>query len=172
MKRTLLAGIFIVASGVALAGHPATSDTASSTGATTIAPVANGGTARQGQAQRQRQGQSQTVNNTVNGGGGVGGGSDGSGRAPDVISTGLVTANPCGVGASLGGSGANAGGFFQFLFGSDRCERRQDAQLMWTMGDRVGAAELMCTNKDVRWARYRTGNPCRQEIERWNRGER
>ena len=68
--------------------------------------------------------------------------------------------NPCAVGASGGvalpGFGITAGG----TWADKACERRQQAALLFNMGEPMVARELMCQDEQVRRAMLTGGKPC------------
>jgi hypothetical protein len=72
--------------------------------------------------------------------------------------------NPCSVGASGGlavaGFGIAAGG----TWADKACERRQQAALLFNMGEQKVALELMCQDDNVRTAMKVGGKPCAADI--------
>jgi len=85
-------------------------------------------------------------------------------NVPEVIPPNVVGGNPCAVGASGGlavaGFGIAAGGTW-----ADRaCERRQQAALLFNMGEQKVALELMCQDDNVRSAMKLGGKPCLADI--------
>jgi hypothetical protein len=85
-------------------------------------------------------------------------------NTPEVIPPSVMGGNPCAVGASGGmsvaGFGIAAGGTW-----ADRaCERRQQAALLFNMGEQKVALELMCQDEHVRDAMKLSGKPCTADI--------
>ncbi len=85
-------------------------------------------------------------------------------NTPEVIPPSVVGGNACAVGASGGmsvaGFGIAAGGTW-----ADRaCERRQQAALLFNMGESKVALELMCQDDHVRDAMKLSGKPCSADI--------
>jgi len=81
-------------------------------------------------------------------------------NTPEVIPPNVMGGNTCAVGASgglaLAGFGIAGGGTW-----ADRaCERRQQAALLFNMGEQKAAIELMCQSNDVREAMKLSGKPC------------
>ena len=81
-------------------------------------------------------------------------------NTPEVIAPNVVGGNPCAVGASGGvalpGFGITAGG----TWADKACERRQQAALLFNMGEPMVARELMCQDEQVRKAMLSGGKPC------------
>jgi hypothetical protein len=85
-------------------------------------------------------------------------------NTPEVVPPSVVGGNPCAVGAS---GGLSMPGFGIALGGTwaDRaCERRQQAALMFNMGEQPVAMELMCQDKDVHTAMLAAGKPCSADV--------
>lgn len=127
---------------------------------------------RQKQRQQQLQQQSLANNVTVNtsqaASPGPGRGSGGGGsRVPDVVAGSIGTSNPCGVGGGLGGSGGGGGGFLQWLVEGERCSLREDARLLWQMGESDSAMQTACNNAWIADGRARAGHPCERDMQRW-----
>jgi hypothetical protein len=81
-------------------------------------------------------------------------------NTPEVIAPSIVGGNPCSVGAS---GGISMPGFGLALGGTwaDRaCERRQQAALLFNMGEPKVALELMCQDENVRSAMKIGGKMC------------
>jgi hypothetical protein len=81
-------------------------------------------------------------------------------NTPEVIAPSIVGGNPCAVGAS---GGLSLPGFGIALGGTwaDRaCERRQQAALLFNMGEQKVALELMCQDDNVRTAMKVGGKTC------------
>jgi hypothetical protein len=81
-------------------------------------------------------------------------------NTPEVIAPNVMGGNPCAVGASGGvalpGFGITAGG----TWADKACERRQQAALLFNMGEPMVARELMCQDEQVRKAMLSGGKPC------------
>jgi hypothetical protein len=81
-------------------------------------------------------------------------------NTPEVIAPNVSGGNPCAVGASGGvalpGFGITAGG----TWADKACERRQQAALLFNMGEPMVARELMCQDEQVRKAMLSGGKPC------------
>jgi hypothetical protein len=81
-------------------------------------------------------------------------------NTPEVIPPSVVGGNPCAVGASGGlslpGFGIAAGG----TWADKACERRQQAALLFNMGETKVAYELMCQDERVHQAMLSGGKPC------------
>ncbi len=81
-------------------------------------------------------------------------------NTPEVIPPSVVGGNPCAVGASGGlslpGFGVALGG----TWADKACERRQQAALMFNMGEAKVAYELMCQDEHVHQAMVSSGKPC------------
>lgn len=147
--------------GSAIAGASATAGAAAS--------------ARQGQIQGQIQGQHQSIQNsgnaTINNNVPANttnetrfSGSYTVRNTPDVYAPAIAGgANPCVVGVSAGGAVAGFGLSFGMTRNDDGCERRNTAALLYNMGERDVAQELLCETASVRAARLRTGRPCAED---------
>jgi hypothetical protein len=85
-------------------------------------------------------------------------------NTPEVIAPSVVGGNPCSVGASGGvsmpGFGISLGG----TWADKACERRQQAALLFNMGEQSIAVELMCQDDSVRAAMKLAGKPCIADI--------
>ncbi len=81
-------------------------------------------------------------------------------NTPEVIAPNVMGGNPCAVGASGGlalpGFGLSAGG----TWADKACELRQQAALLFNMGEQGVARELMCQDDQVRKAMISGGKPC------------
>jgi hypothetical protein len=81
-------------------------------------------------------------------------------NTPDVTAPNVLGGNPCAVGASGGvslpGFGISAG----TTWADKACERRQQAALLFNMGEQTVARELMCQDDQVRKAMRAGGKPC------------
>ncbi len=85
-------------------------------------------------------------------------------NTPEVMPPNVVGGNPCAVGASGGialpGIGVALGGTW-----ADRaCERRQQAALLFNMGQQNVALALLCQDDNVRAAMKVGGKPCAVDI--------
>jgi hypothetical protein len=126
-------------SGVTGGGSTAAGDPATTTAATTTAGT---GTAGDPTTNLNYSG-SYTVRNT-----------------PEVIPPNVMGGNPCAVGAS-GGISAPGFGLAMGATWADRaCERRQQAALLFNMGEQKVALELMCQDDNVRAAMKIAARPC------------
>jgi hypothetical protein len=85
-------------------------------------------------------------------------------NTPEVIAPSVVGGNPCSVGASGGvsmpGFGISLGG----TWADKACERRQEAALMFNMGETKVAYELMCQDEHVHQAMVSSGKPCTADV--------
>lgn len=154
-------GTAIAGGGNATAGASATAGAAAS--------------ARQGQIQGQIQGQRQSIQNsgnaTINNNVPANttnetrfSGSYTVRNTPDVYAPAIAGgANPCVVGVSAGGAVAGFGLSFGMTRNDEGCERRNTAALLYNMGERDVAQELLCETASVRAARLRTGRPCAED---------
>ncbi len=81
-------------------------------------------------------------------------------NTPEVIPPSVVGGNACAVGASGGlslpGFGVAMGG----TWADKACERRQQAALLFNMGEKTVAYEMMCQDENVRNAMRTAGKPC------------
>jgi hypothetical protein len=81
-------------------------------------------------------------------------------NTPEVIPPSVVGGNPCAVGASGGlslpGFGVALGG----TWADKACERRQQAALLFNMGEQKVAYEMMCQDDNVRAAMRSASKPC------------
>lgn len=176
MKRTLLATALICASIPALAWATDPATPTSSASATTVSAARSASqsrssaTATGGQSRANATGGSASNAVTVNnGGGGSGGRSNGGSRTPDVLAPGISGANPCGLGAGIGGSGPGAGGLLSFMWADSGCERREKARLLYNMGERTAAKEALCFDDEARRALFSSGNPCARDAKGWQK---
>ena len=81
-------------------------------------------------------------------------------NTPEVIPPGVVGGNACAVGASGGVSVAGFGLAGGATWADRACERRQQAALLFNMGEQKVALELMCQDDNVRTAMKLGGKPC------------
>jgi hypothetical protein len=81
-------------------------------------------------------------------------------NTPEVIPPSIVGGNACAVGASAGLSLAGFGIAGGATWADRACERRQQAALLFNMGEQKVALELMCQDDNVRTAMKVGGKPC------------
>jgi len=81
-------------------------------------------------------------------------------NTPEVIPPNIVGGNACAVGASAGVSVAGVGLAGGATWADRACERRQQAALLYNMGEQKVALELMCQDESVRTAMRVGGKPC------------
>jgi hypothetical protein len=81
-------------------------------------------------------------------------------NVPEVIPPNVVGGNPCSVGASAGVSMAGFGIAGGATWADKQCERRQQAALLFNMGQERAAVELMCLDDSVRTVMRGIGRPC------------
>ncbi len=81
-------------------------------------------------------------------------------NTPEVIPPNVVGGNPCAVGASGGVSAPGFGLALGATWADKACERRQQAALLFNMGEQKVALELMCQDDNVRTAMRVGGKPC------------
>jgi hypothetical protein len=62
--------------------------------------------------------------------------------------------------ASAGVGGSGFGVAFGFTKMDNDCTTRENAKIIWSMGERAGAREVMCDIAQVRAALLRVGRPC------------
>jgi hypothetical protein len=85
-------------------------------------------------------------------------------NTPEVIPPGIVGGNACAVGASGGLSMAGFGIAGGATWADKACERRQQAALLFNMGEQKVAVELMCQDDNVRSAMRLGGKPCSTDV--------
>ena len=85
-------------------------------------------------------------------------------NTPEVIPPGIVGGNACAVGASGGLSMAGFGIAAGATWADRACERRQQAALLFNMGEQKVAVELMCQEDNVRSAMRLGGKPCSTDV--------
>ena len=85
-------------------------------------------------------------------------------NTPEVIPPGIVGGNACAVGASGGLSMAGFGIAGGATWADKACERRQQAALLFNMGEQKIAVELMCQDDNVRSAMRLGGKPCSTDV--------
>jgi hypothetical protein len=89
------------------------------------------------------------------------GGSYTTRNTPEMIPPSVVGGNPCSVGASGGVSLPGFGVALGGTWADKACERRQQAALLYNMGEQKVALELlMCQDDSVRNAMRTSGKPC------------
>jgi len=81
-----------------------------------------------------------------------------------VIPPNIVGGNACAVGASAGVSVAGFGLAGGATWADRACERRQQAALLFNMGEQKVALELMCQDENVRSAMRVGGKPCSSDV--------
>lgn len=81
-----------------------------------------------------------------------------------MIPPSVVGGNACAVGASGGMSVAGFGIAAGSTWADRACERRQQAALLFNMGESKVALELMCQDDHVRDAMKLSGKPCSADI--------
>ncbi len=81
-------------------------------------------------------------------------------NVPELIAPSVVGGNPCAVGISGGvavsGFGITAGG----TWADRQCERRQEAALLYNIGQKDASVALLCQDDSVRTAINATGQAC------------
>jgi hypothetical protein len=85
-------------------------------------------------------------------------------NTPEVIAPSIVGGNPCSVGASGGMSLPGFGLALGATWADKACERRQIAALMFNMGEKTVAFEVMCQDDVTRAAMKTAGKPCVADI--------
>jgi hypothetical protein len=85
-------------------------------------------------------------------------------NTPEVIPPNVVGGNACAVGASGGMSVAGFGVAGGATWADKACERRQQAALLYNMGEQKIALELMCQDDNIRSAMRVGGKPCTADI--------
>jgi hypothetical protein len=85
-------------------------------------------------------------------------------NTPEVQPPNVLGGNPCAVGASAGLSMAGFGIAGGATWADRACERRQQATLLFNMGEPKTALELMCQDDNVRSAMRVSGKPCAADI--------
>jgi len=81
-------------------------------------------------------------------------------NTPEVIAPSVVGGNACAVGASGGVSLPGFGLAMGATWADRACERRQQAALLFNMGEQRIALELMCQDDNIRAAMKVGGKPC------------
>jgi hypothetical protein len=85
-------------------------------------------------------------------------------NTPEVIPPSIVGGNACAVGASAGMSMAGFGIAGGATWADKQCERRQQAALLFNMGEQQVALALMCQDDNVRAAMRVGGKPCTGDV--------
>jgi hypothetical protein len=80
--------------------------------------------------------------------------------APQVYVPSVITGNVCALGASAGASWLGAGFAVGTSWESAQCENRHRVALLYNMGEKAAAKEVLCDTKEVYEGFKRTGNPC------------
>ena len=81
-------------------------------------------------------------------------------NTPEVIPPNVMGGNPCAVGASGGLSMPGFGLAMGATWADRSCERRQQAALLFNMGEQKVALELMCQDDNIRSAMRVAARPC------------
>lgn len=81
-------------------------------------------------------------------------------NTPEVIPPNVMGGNPCAVGASGGLSMPGFGLAMGATWADRACERRQQAALLFNMGEQKVALELMCQDDNIRSAMRVAARPC------------
>ena len=85
-------------------------------------------------------------------------------NTPEVIPPNVMGGNPCAVGASGGLSMPGFGLAMGATWADRACERRQQAALLFNMGEQKVALELMCQDDHIRSAMKVAARPCTADI--------
>ena len=85
-------------------------------------------------------------------------------NTPDIQPPNVLGGNPCAVGASGGLSVSGFGIAGGATWADRQCERRQQAALLYNMGEPKVALELMCQDDNVRAAMRLSGRPCTTDV--------
>lgn len=85
-------------------------------------------------------------------------------NTPEVIAPSIVGGNACAVGASGGVSLPGFGLAMGATWADRACERRQQAALLFNMGEQKIALELMCQDDNIRSAMKIGGKPCIADV--------
>jgi hypothetical protein len=85
-------------------------------------------------------------------------------NTPDLQPPNVLGGNPCAIGASAGVSMAGFGIAGGATWADRQCERRQQAALLYNMGEQKVAVELMCQDDNVRAAMRVSGKPCSADL--------
>jgi hypothetical protein len=85
-------------------------------------------------------------------------------NTPEVIPPNVMGGNPCAVGASGGISTPGFGLAMGATWADRACERRQQAALLFNMGEQKVALELMCQDDNIRAAMKVAARPCTADI--------
>jgi hypothetical protein len=85
-------------------------------------------------------------------------------NTPEVIPPSVVGGNACAVGASGGVSLPGFGLAMGATWADRACERRQQAALLFNMGEQKVAVELMCQDDNIRSAMKTAGKPCVADV--------
>jgi hypothetical protein len=85
-------------------------------------------------------------------------------NTPEVIPPNVMGGNPSAVGASGGVSMPGFGLAMGATWADHACERRQQAALLFNMGEQKVALELMCQDDNIRSAMIIAARPCTADI--------
>ena len=166
---------YIVALGVLLpayawAGdHGVTAPGASATTTSTSASSARAAARSSSHSTSSARGGNASTTTTVNSTSGGGGNTDGSRRPPDLVGPSLSSGNPCSVGGGGGAGWSFFGAMFSWMTESDRCSLREDARLLYAMGDAAAAKQAACANPWIEDGYAKAGQPCERTVERWRK---
>jgi hypothetical protein len=80
--------------------------------------------------------------------------------APPVYIAPIATGNACALGASAGASWLGAGFAVGTTWESVQCENRHRVALLFNMGEKVAAKEVLCDTREVYEGFKRAGTPC------------
>jgi hypothetical protein len=85
-------------------------------------------------------------------------------NTPEVIAPNVMGGNTCAVGASGGIATPGFGLALGATWADRACELRQQAALLYNMGEQKSALELMCQNDNIRSAMRIAARPCAADI--------
>jgi hypothetical protein len=80
--------------------------------------------------------------------------------APQIYVPSVITGNVCALGASAGASWLGAGFAVGTSWESAQCENRHRVALLYNMGEKAAAKEVLCDTKEVYEGFKRIGSPC------------
>jgi hypothetical protein len=141
----------------------ATSNTRSASEAAAVGNTTNVNVGYSGYAAVDGSGGATGPSTGTSGGGYTGTGYSGSytvHNTPEVIPPSIVGGNACAVGTAGGLSVAGFGIAGGATWADKACERRQQAALLFNMGEQKVAYEMMCQDDNVRNAMRTAGKPC------------
>ena len=110
------------------------------------------------------QGAPVTVNNSTGGGG-----SRQNNNTPDVLAPAINGGNPCAVGGTAGLSMPGFGIVGGYSGEGQDCTRRASAALLYNMGFRGPAKDILCQDTRYSTAFAQAGQPCSADVQRWQR---